>query len=62
MHITNTETFMAQLITVETSVHSTETWARLAPHDWVFMHSTGNVDSVALPTQLEALYRAHLGN
>lgn len=60
MHIINTETFMAQRVTVETSPHSTETWLRLNIRDWVFESAKGNMTGILRPTLLEQLYREYL--
>ena len=60
MHITNTETFMAQRVTVETSPHSTETWLRIGTGDWVFDSAKGHMTGMLLPTQLEQIYRDYL--
>lgn len=60
MQITNTETFMAQRITVQTAPASTETWARLSPDTWVYLSYTGPITGNLNPSHLEQLYRQHL--
>lgn len=57
MQITNTQTFMGQIVTIDVGDGECDVWARIAPNQWVLLEGFGDyiADSV-----LETLYLDYL--
>lgn len=48
---------MGQIVTVDVGDGECDTWARIAPHDWVILDGFGDYNTVP---QLEALYAEYV--
>lgn len=57
MQITNTQTFMGQIITIDIGNDECDVWARIAPNNWRLLDGFGDY---VPDTVLEALYLEYL--